>query len=151
MSTPFFLRPLHKAAIVDNVEATASEVKGELEHVCLNRDNLVGINFILLGEFDHTMDCGLSVDHRVVLLDSALHDALVSLFVPVDVDLHSQKVINAQRALDDLERPFHSATSQEQCVHGAERRLRQRITTKSLREHKLGQANLPAQKTRANC
>ena len=33
---------------VHAVEATASEVKGELEHVCLNRDNLVGL-LILLG------------------------------------------------------------------------------------------------------
>jgi hypothetical protein len=45
---------------------------------------------------------GLGVDHRVVLFDGALHDAVVPLFVPVDVDPHPQVVINAQGALNDL-------------------------------------------------
>src|SRR5580658_406113 len=85
---------------------------------------LSGSSLFCLASSTIQMDRGLSVDHRVVLLDGALNDALVSLVVPVDVDLHSQKVINSQRALDDLERSLHSATSQEQSVHGAERRLR---------------------------
>ena len=113
---------------VHAVETTAGEVVCKLEHICLNRDNLVGVDFVLPGEFDHAVDRGLRMDHRVVFFDRALHDALISLLVPVDVDLHSQEVINAQRALDDLERPLHSATSQEQSVHGTERGLRRSKT-----------------------
>ena len=74
---------------VHAVETAAGEVVAELEHVCLNRDHLAGIEFVLPGEFDHAMDRGLRVDHGVVLFDGALHDALVSLFVPVDVDRHA--------------------------------------------------------------
>jgi hypothetical protein len=63
-----------------------------LEHVCLNRDNLVGVDFVLPGEFDHAMNCGLRVDHSIVLFDGALGDALVPLLIPIDVDIILRRV-----------------------------------------------------------
>ena len=93
------------------VEAAAGKVVGELKNLCLNRDYLAGIDFVLLGEFDHAMNTRLGVDHGVVLFDGALHDALVSLLVPVNIDLHPQEMVDAQRALHHLQRSLDAASS----------------------------------------
>jgi hypothetical protein len=70
------------------------------------------------------MDRGLRVDHGVVLFNGALHDALVTLLVPVDAYLHVQQVVDAVGALDHLQRSLHAATGKKQGVHRAQRRLR---------------------------
>src|SRR5580700_11144715 len=87
---------------VHAVEAAAGEVVSELENLSLNGNHLPGIDLVLRSEFDHAMHGRLRVDHRVVFLNGALDDALVPLLVPVNVDLHSQEMVDAQWALDHL-------------------------------------------------
>src|SRR5580704_14660398 len=108
---------------IDAVEASAGKVVAELEHLCLNREHLVGIYFVLPDEFDHAMDRGLRVDHSVVLFDGALQDALVPLMLPVDVDFHPQEMVNTQRALDYLQGPLDAASGEKERIHGTECRL----------------------------
>ena len=69
-----------------------------------------------------TADCVWIMELYFLMVLSS--DALISLLVPVDVDLHPKKVVDSQRALDHLQRPFHAASGKEQRVHGTERRLR---------------------------
>jgi hypothetical protein len=60
----------------------AGEVVAELEHLCLNRDHLAGVDLVPLDKLGHAVDRRLRVDHRVVLFYGALHDTLVPLRVP---------------------------------------------------------------------
>ena len=94
-----------------------------MENLSLNGNHLTGIDLVLRSEFDHAMHGGLRVDHRVVFLNGALDDALVPLLVPVNVDLHSQEMVDAQWALDHLQGTLHTSSCEEQRVHRAERRL----------------------------